>query len=427
MKLSDVFREKPLRLLDGQCCHVWPADRQNEVEMDFIRSHVTRNGGTSCLFVLDFLNGKDSTYAALLSSSSPSRVKRVADFHGAAVVHFPEDTRDAAVLLWVSVEFKRRGNGVGRILVSEFERCCRMMHFTVAQAPRPVDTRLLRHCGYRAKRGSMLRKQLHAKPGKRADAAPLAKREASPAVPLSVQEELLCPKYEKAGAPDPPAAFTSGEIIFRALGKDDRRVCQHVALSACKFNLGGYDTVTSALGAAYLLVAARASDDRVVAFVSLEMSGWLPLLVCEPAYQGKGIGSFLLFLAMEWARRRDIPSISLVPLDMQAEEFYSRWGFDLVPKEKHESNATMIRHLVRSIFLLPDASSPARYINDYDATDEVPFTGRKCFVYARVPQKGKRPREPSNHADDDGEPRVLFLKTESPCPGTTATVTTTIC
>lgn len=177
--------------------------------------------------------------------------------------------------------------------------------------------------------------------------------------------------------PDVPARFRSGEIYFRTAVTEDKKQWCALMLAACQYNMGGTSMLRLTLEAPCRIVAVRGCDEAVMGLVAMQRDGWIPFLVCHESVQHEGIGSFLLFLAMEWVRLRGGSSASLSPLNRGVMNFYRRWGFkevddgDRKHKPRQVWDSVMERKIDPDVYLLPDGRVLKYFVTNYDDSDEV--------------------------------------------------------
>lgn len=229
--------------------------------------------------------------------------------------------------------------------------------------------------------------------------------------------------------PDTPALFRQRVIGFRHAAAEDRKRWRELLLMVCQYNMGGTDTLCSTWNAPCRIVAVRRSDAYLVGLIAMERHGWVNFLACDPDYQHQGIGSFLLFLGMEWLRVRGVTKTFLAPLNTQAANFYKRWGFvrarqsDLRVEESpkaskacmgsaknrsrgksvkrkaavttdakktkrkkkkassSEDDGIMMRKLDPDVYLLDGGRRLSRYITNYDNTDEIETANSEWYYY----------------------------------------------
>lgn len=214
--------------------------------------------------------------------------------------------------------------------------------------------------------------------------------------------------------PELPAVCAAGEVTFRLATPEHRRAWCALVLAACHYNLGGSDMMAVTLQAACRIVAVKASDEHaIVGLVAMQASGWVSFIACDDAHRDGGLGSFLLFLAMEWLRVRAGAAVSLTPLNKKVMSFYHRWGFCAYPSiESRKKSASgcsaaevvMERTLDRAVYLLPDGKPLSAFVEGYDASDEVADTSRWYYHFYRrrsdvalakkVPARAKKPTPP---------------------------------
>lgn len=194
--------------------------------------------------------------------------------------------------------------------------------------------------------------------------------------------------------PNLPPCVTSKEISFRMACAGDKKSWCSLLLGACNYNMGGPDMIRLTLEAACRIVAVRASDSAIVGLLAVQASGWVSFIACDPTVKGKGIGSFILFLGIEWLRVRKVAVVSLTPLNRAVMAFYQKWGFQAFPAEQAGNSRkkslavediVMERAIEPDLHLLPNGRPLSNYVSNYDPAEET-LTSNWYYYYYYTPK-----------------------------------------
>lgn len=160
-------------------------------------------------------------------------------------------------------------------------------------------------------------------------------------------------------SPTVPLSIIRKDIVLRLANSDDRREWSALILSSCGHNLGGSEMLRVAWDATLKVVAVDASNS-IVGLVSMTSDGWIPYVTSWGAPHA-GLGSFLVFVAMEWFRLTHGHTVGLSPSNNVVRMWYEEWGFEVFPNLSRSrldpSELIMRRHIARRIPLLPQPLS----------------------------------------------------------------------
>ena len=129
--------------------------------------------------------------------------------------------------------------------------------------------------------------------------------------------------------PSVPTCVASGDVRVRYTTHRDLREWKCIILAGCDYNLGGADMVSLTVSAECRIAAVDKESHLVGAVCVKDVQGWIPFITCAQSYRGMGLGSYLLFLAMEWVRCKGGHEVRLSPLTSRVINFYRKWGFTL--------------------------------------------------------------------------------------------------
>ncbi|CCW71294.1 unnamed protein product [Phytomonas sp. Hart1] len=198
-------------------------------------------------------------------------------------------------------------------------------------------------------------------------------------------------KYFQYYLPEHPPAYTSKEVYFRMAVPEDRKEWSRLLLASCAGHIAGMELQRAALEASCRIVAVRAADEALVGLAAMQGQGWLSFIACDAKYRRKGLGSFLLFLALEWLRVRQGTSASLTPINRTVMAFYRKWGFQAFQaegctlgrqkKKLDPSDVVMERKIDTEVCLLPNGKPLKFYLRNYDSTGEVRNTSPWIYYY----------------------------------------------
>ncbi|RNF14435.1 N-acetyltransferase [Trypanosoma conorhini] len=203
------------------------------------------------------------------------------------------------VIAWISVLSRFRGIHVGRSLLQHVEVFCRVNGVDLMEVMCTDGyTKLFRRHGFH-----------------------------SSASPVAFKKKGLQKRVVVHHLPPVPFCLSSGAVSVRYARQESRKQWVFLVLEACGYSLGGGELLRCICEAEFRIEAVAATTDRVVAIVAMDKQGWIPIITCVAEYRGRGLGSFLLFLAVEWMRRQGGRSVSLAPLNRRVVHFYKRWSF----------------------------------------------------------------------------------------------------
>ncbi|CCW64210.1 unnamed protein product [Phytomonas sp. EM1] len=207
----------------------------------------------------------------------------------------------------------------------------------------------------------------------------------------SKKSDSIVHKYFNYYLPEQPPVYNSKEIYFRMATSDDRKQWSSLVVASCRGNIAGIEMQLTTLEAPCRIVAVRACDKALVGLVAMQTKGWISFIACDVDYRHNGLGSFLLFLALEWLRVRQGTSASLTPIDRSVMNFYYKWGFQAYPaegsrtrrlkKKLDPSNIVMERKIDADVCLLPNGRPLKYYLQNYDSSGEVPNTSPWAYYY----------------------------------------------
>ncbi|ESL09838.1 N-acetyltransferase [Trypanosoma rangeli SC58] len=262
------------------------------------------------------------------------------------------------VITWISVLSRFRGIHVGRSLLQHVEVFCRVNRVELMEVMCTNGyTKLFRRHGF-----------------------------LSSVSPVVFKKRALQKRVAVPSLPPVPFCVSGGAVYIRYARQESRKQWVLLALEACGYNLGEGELIRRIFDAEFRIEAVDAKEDRVVAILSMDMQGWIPLITCVAEYRGRGLGSFLLFVAMEWMRRQGGSSVSLAPLNSSVVHFYKRWAFQVPSvggkKRRRGSRNSMI--LVRAI----DANT--HYISDGHSLED--------FLSVSTPETPAAAQQPEGEA-----------------------------
>lgn len=161
-------------------------------------------------------------------------------------------------------------------------------------------------------------------------------------------------------APAPPTQVLHRTITLRVAQKDDRKLWNQLILASSQHNMGGAEMLTVTWDAPLKVVAVE--DGAIVGLVCMSREGWIPYITSHGAPHS-GLGSFLLFVAMEWFRLTSGHTVGLSPSDEKVREWYAGWGFSVLPSQRPLpiTDVVMRRHIDLFSPLLP--SSLLHYVD----------------------------------------------------------------
>ncbi|KAH9577773.1 GNAT domain [Trypanosoma melophagium] len=208
-------------------------------------------------------------------------------------------TRKAVAITWISVLSVFRKLNIGRLLLYHVEAFCRANGVELMEVMYTnCYTMLFRRYGFRvSKRPRIFRNK-------------------------AAQKKVILYRV-----PPVPCCLSNGTVRIRYAIPEDKKQWIFCMLEACGYNFGGCDMLRCVLDAEFRISASEEKTGRIVGILSMDASGWVLFVSCVKEYRGQGLGSFMLFLAMEWLRLRGEKAVSLSPLNKQAMGFYRRWSF----------------------------------------------------------------------------------------------------
>ena len=141
-----------------------------------------------------------------------------------------------------------------------------------------------------------------------------------------------------------PLDVLRGHVRIRPARDTDKNSWKMLVLQACELKVD-HDVMHSTYTADLRLVAERVSDGQVVGIVAANV-GWVIMLGCEPGSRNCGLGSLLLFCALDWSFSKSSNSdgsshVSLTPLTARAQRYYEKWGFIEEKGAKKDGYVTM--------------------------------------------------------------------------------------
>jgi hypothetical protein len=153
--------------------------------------------------------------------------------------------------------------------------------------------------------------------------------------------------------PTVPIKVLKGHIRIRTARHEDRKQWNQLILQSSSHNIGGSEMLTVTWNAALRLVAVNDSG-LLVGVVCMSLEGWIPYITSHGAPHS-GLGSFLLFIAMEWFRLTVGHTVGLSPSDEAVAAWYAGWGFELIPTPRLVAitDQVMRRHIDLYTPLLP--------------------------------------------------------------------------
>ncbi|EKG05468.1 N-acetyltransferase, putative [Trypanosoma cruzi] len=233
---------------------------------------------------------------------------------------------------WVYVLSRFRGINVGRSLLQHVEAFSRANCVDIIEAMLTDDcTKLFKRHGFRAT-----------------------------SCPIVFKNKALQKRVVLHPVPSVPSCITSGALILRHARQESKKQWIFCVLEACGYNFGGCDLIRHIFAAEFRIEVVNEKDGRIVAILSMDSTGWIPIIACTKEYQGRGLGSFLLFFAMEWMRRQGGNSVSLSPLNKSVVHFYKRWSFRVLSKGSRKRGRCSDEHSV----LIREIDPNGRYLPD---------------------------------------------------------------
>lgn len=168
-------------------------------------------------------------------------------------------------------------------------------------------------------------------------------------------------------APTVPVKVLNGQICIRTARNDDRKQWNQLILMSSLHNMGGSEMLSVTWSAALKLVAVNDAG-TIVGLVCMSSEGWIPYITSEGAPHS-GLGSFLLFVAMEWFRLTLGHTVGLSPSDEAVGAWYAGWGFELLATTTRVpiTDQIMRRHVDLYVPLLP--ASIYQYVPDLQLTE----------------------------------------------------------
>ncbi|CCD14772.1 unnamed protein product [Trypanosoma congolense IL3000] len=243
-------------------------------------------------------------------------------------------------ITWISVLSRFRGNHVGRSLLQHVESFCRANKVKYLEVMKTYDST-----------------QLFRKQGFRSVSKPIA------FISAAQRKTVVFSQY-----PPVPHCIADGSVILRYATPEDRKRWTCCILEACSYLSGCSELVVNAFSAEFRITAVSKETNRVVAIASMDSTGWIPLIACLQEYQGKGLGSFMMFIAMEWLRRQGGDTVTLTPLNNNVIKFYERWSFTVSSKsagKRRRSSDDMpilVRKLMKSELYLPEGNTVEDFV-----------------------------------------------------------------
>ena len=272
---------------------------------------------------------------------------------GFIVVNQSKLDQGATGIVWVSVTFCQRGRHIGRTLVSHAVRYSAMIGASTIEVTRGNATRMFTRMKF---------------------VSPLQET-----IVVVTRKLALCLKLPKPNelCPCVPQGVAGGEIKFRRAESKDKRSCSELVLETSRYKIGAGNSLREILGAEFQVVA-EDLHFGIVGFVAVQANGWVDFVAVSPKLQNRGLGSFLLFLALEWLRCRGQIYARLSPLNCRAGEFYRRWNFE-VEKSCRSSGQVMCRRLDLHVPLLGSKKSLSDFLGDIPLLPilDLEFTSRK--------------------------------------------------
>ncbi|KEG10681.1 putative N-acetyltransferase [Trypanosoma grayi] len=316
------------RLLGGESIIIRRlADRSiSGVEWGEVRKQLLASNAQLVPGVFDVANDPSTSEIFLAIKDMNSAESRIIGFAVANTSFIPE--RRVVIVSWIYVQSRFRGLYVGRSLLQYVESFCRENDVKEMEAMRADDcTGLFKQYGFCSVCNSAVFK------GK--------------AMQKNVPRHCVAPV---------PPCVASGAVRLRYAKPEDKKQWTFCMLEACGYNFGGCDMVQRVLGGDLRISALDGKDSRIVAVLSMESSGWISFVSCVKEYRGKGLGSFLLSLAMEWLRRRGGNSVSLTPLNKGVIAFYRRWSFRVESAVGEKRRRSSDSHTILTRMLSPKES-----------------------------------------------------------------------
>ncbi|KAG8344662.1 putative Acetyltransferase (GNAT) family [Trypanosoma vivax] len=274
-------------------------------------------------------------------------------FLGFVVVNTLYISSGVVAVSWISVLNHFRGQHIGRSLLCYVECFCRGNNVERIEV---MDT-----SGYT---------KLFKRYGFRKTCSPLIFRH------KALQKIVLVNSL-----PAVPQCISNGGVTVRYAVESDRRGWTLCLLEACSYIAGCADLVKNAFCCDFRVSVVDNSKNRVVAMVSMDTSGWIPLIACLEEYRGQGLGSFLMFMAMEWLRLRGGDSVTLTPLNERVLHFYKRWAFRVDKSSRAKRKRGADNGVVLTRKLLPmESYLPEGYVLEDFIKAVTPQNDRHCDI-----------------------------------------------
>ncbi|CBH14093.1 N-acetyltransferase, putative [Trypanosoma equiperdum] len=276
---------------------------------------------------------------------------------GYVVVNMSFIASKTVSVAWISVLNRFRGRHVGRSLLHHVDSFCRANMINHIEAMRTDGlTNLFKKCGFRLS-----------------------------ASPVIFKSKAQRKDVQLPSQPQVPYCITSGAVTLRCTTAEDRKGWSLCILEACSYLSGCTELVVNAFSADFRVSAVNSETKRIIGIVSIDSTGWIPLIACLQEYRGQGLGSFMMFIAMEWLRRQGGSEVTLSPLNASVVNFYKRWSFVVDKKSagKRKRCDDGIPILVRRL------SEGERFLPDgYELEDFVHFASSKQNDTLRVAGSG---------------------------------------
>lgn len=144
-------------------------------------------------------------------------------------------------------------------------------------------------------------------------------------------------RFRKATLADIPELKEMYKATLRAINKADYTPEEIEDWASCGDDI---QHLTDLITNLYFIVALN-EENQIIGFTSIQQDGYLQSMFVHKDYQGRGVASFLLSMAEEYAIERQIPIITS-EVCITAKPFFESKGYKAMREQKRKANVLFL-------------------------------------------------------------------------------------